>query len=98
MKALKEVQSLLRQHKESLRARFGVHCLAVFGSYARGEATPQSDVDILVELERPIGWEIVDLHAYLEDVLGIRVDLVTLGALKRKPWLWKSVQEDLVCV
>ena len=98
MKTLKEIQSLLRQHKESLRARFGVHRLAVFGSYARGEATPQSDVDILVELERPIGWEIVDLHDYLEDVLGIRVDLVTLGALKRKPWLWKSVQEDLIYV
>ena len=96
MKTLKEIQSLLRQHKASLRARFGVHRLAVFGSYAREEATPQSDVDILVELERPLGWEIVDLHDYLEDVLGIRVDLVTLGALKRKPWLWKSVQEDLI--
>jgi len=52
-------------------------------------------VDILVEFDRPIGWEIVDLHDYLEDFLGIRVDLVTPGALKRKPSLWQSVKEEL---
>jgi predicted nucleotidyltransferase len=40
----------------------------------------------------------VDLHAYLEDVLGIKVDLATIGALRRKPLLWRAVQEDLVYV
>lgn len=86
------------QHKEELRTRFGVQRIAIFGSYAREEQTPLSDVDRLVELERPIGWEIVDLHAYLEDVLGIEVDLATIGALRRKPLLWRAVQEDLVYV
>jgi predicted nucleotidyltransferase len=96
MKTLPDILRLLDEHKAELRERFGVRRLAVFGSYARGEATPVSDVDILVDLERPIGWEVVDLHDYLEALLGIRVDLVTEGALRRKPTLWKQIQEDLV--
>ncbi len=55
-------------------------------------------MDILVEPERPIGWEIVEIHDFLEELLGIKVDLVTAGALRRKPMLWESVQEDLVDV
>ena len=98
MKTLEDIQHILIQHKGVLRERFGVCRLAVFGSYARREATSQSDVDILVEFERPIGWEIVDLHNYLETVLGVKVDLATPGALKRKPWLWQSIQEELAYV
>ena len=55
-------------------------------------------MDILVELEGPVGWEIVDLHRYLEDALGVRVDLVTHGAVRRKPLLWEAIQEDLTYV
>jgi len=98
MKNLAQIQRILREQKAFLRERFGVRRLAVFGSYARGEATPVSDVDILVGLERPIGWEVVDLHDYLEAVLGVRVDLVTEGALRRKPALWEEVQGDLIYV
>ncbi|SEV90862.1 nucleotidyltransferase family protein [Thermococcus thioreducens] len=57
---LSEIENILRAHKEDLRRRFGVSSIAIFGSYARGEETELSDVDILVEFERPIGWEIVD--------------------------------------
>ncbi len=98
MKTLEEIRDILTLHKDILRKRFGVHRLSIFGSYARGAATPQSDVDILVELEHPLGWEIVDLHDYLENILGMKVDLVTIGALKRKPWLYRSVVEDLIHV
>ena len=98
MKSLAEIRHILTEHKALLRERFGVRRLAVFGSYARGEATPLSDVDILVDLERPLGWEVVDLHNELEALLGMRVDLVTEGALRRKPSLWEEVQEDLVYV
>lgn len=98
MKTLSEIRRLLAQHKAELRSRFGVRRLAVFGSFARDEATPLSDVDILVELERPLGWEIVDLHDYLEEVLGVQVDLVTEGALQRKPRLWESIRRDLIYV
>ena len=74
---LEEIEAILRKHKEELRERFGVRSIAIFGSYARGEESELSDVDILVEFERPVGWEIVDLRDYLEELLGLPVDLIT---------------------
>jgi len=97
VKSLAEIRRILKGRKAFLRERFGVKRLAIFGSYARGEATPVSDVDILVDLE-PIGWEVVDLHDYLEALLGVRVDLVTEGALRCKPSLWEEVREDIIYV
>ena len=86
MRTLGEILSILARHKPELRGRFGVRELAIFGSYARGEATPVSDVDILVALERPLGWEIVDLRDYLEALLGLPVDLLT-----GTPWSKRSL-------
>ena len=80
MRTLGEILSILARHKPELRE------LAIFGSYARGEATPVSDVDILVALERPLGWEIVDLRDYLEALLGLPVDLLT-----GTPWSKRSL-------
>lgn len=74
----------IADHRTEL-ARFGVKSLSVFGSVARGEAGPASDVDILVEFGRPVGYfAYMDLKDYLEDLLQRRVDLVTPGALKRQ--------------
>jgi len=98
MKTLPDILRFLDEHKAELRERFGVRRLAIFGSYAHGEATPVSDVDILVDLKRSIVWEVMDLHDYPEAILGIRVDLVTEGALRRKPALWEEVQEDSIYV
>ena len=98
MKTLAEIRKELQSRWPTLSEVHRVRSIGVFGSRARGEDTPLSDVDILVELEGPVGWEIVDLHRYLEDALGIRVDLVTQGAVMRKPRLWESIQEDLTYV
>ena len=98
MKTIEQICILLAEHQEDLRRRFGVRVVGIFGSYARGEAGPVSDVDLLLELERPIGWEIVDVKDYLEALLGLRVDIVTLGALRKKPLLLKSIEEDLIRV
>lgn len=98
MKAMEEIQAILIEHRAELCSRFHVRQIGIFGSYARHQQTPLSDVDILVELDQPVGWEIVDLHRYLEDLLGIRVDLLTKGAAVRKPLLWQSIQENLVYV
>ena len=98
MKRLEEINEILRKHKKELRERFGVKEIGIFGSYVRNEQTESSDVDILVEFERPIGWEIVDLKEYLEKILGIKVDLVSKGGIVRRPLLWKYVKEEVIYV
>ena len=97
-KKLNDIEAILRNHKEELRERFGVRSIAIFGSYTRGEETELSDVDILVEFERPIGWEIVDLRDYLEELLGLPVDLITKNAAMSRKGLWEHIKEDLVYV
>ena len=81
---LHEIEARLRDLKPELERRFGVRRIGVFGSVARGEEGAGSDVDILVELAEPIGWELLDLQERLEEVLGRRVDLVTVGALREE--------------
>ena len=64
-------------------ASFGVSAIFVFGSAARNEAHEQSDVDLLVDFERPIGlFEFLRLRRTLSDLIGRPVDLVTRAALK----------------
>ncbi|MFN7989478.1 MAG: nucleotidyltransferase family protein [Thermoanaerobaculia bacterium] len=64
-------------------ARFHVLSLSVFGSVARDEASPESDVDLLVEFSEPVGLlEFVRLRRHLEVALGVRVDLATPSALR----------------
>jgi len=98
MKTLEQVREILAAHRNELRTKFNVKSMALFGSYARHENTPTSDIDILVELSQPMGWEIVDLHEYLQKLLGVKVDLATKNAVVRKEILWKSIQQELVSV
>ena len=98
MRKLEHIKKILAEHKRELHEKHHVRSIGIFGSYVRGDQTPTSDVDILVEVDKPIGWEIVDLHEDLEKMLGMKVDLVTKGAVLRKPLLWASIQEDLVNV
>ncbi len=79
---LDEVLRILSEHREEIRG-FGVASLSVFGSVARDEAGPDSDVDVLVEFNKPVGlFEFVRLQRYLESMLGRRVDLATAAALR----------------
>ncbi|MFH0919561.1 MAG: nucleotidyltransferase family protein [Fibrobacterota bacterium] len=96
MKALTEIRQILTSQKVYLAQRYKVARMAVFGSYSRGEQTPQSDVDILVEFNGPIGLEFVDLAFELEDKLGEKVDLVSKGGVK--PAYLKAIESELVYV
>ncbi len=82
MRSLDEIRAILKKHKPELEDRFKVKKIGVFGSYVREEEEETSDIDILVDLFEPIGWEIIDLKEFLEEILGIEVDLVTVKALK----------------
>ena len=97
-KSLEELKCILRKHKPTLRTEFHVKEIYLFGSYTRGEQTAKSDIDILVEFEKPIGLKIVDLKDYLEAILGTKVDVVSKKAILRRPRLWKYVKEELVSV
>jgi len=81
---LEEIQAKLRNCSPTLEKRFKVHRIGVFGSYARGEERTNSDLDVLVGFSEPIGWEFVDLKQYLEEILGMPMDVVTRGALKAR--------------
>jgi len=97
-KSLEEIKRILREHKPVLANKFYVKEINLFGSYVRGEETSSSDIDILVEFEKPIGLEIVDLKDYLEQILGVKVDVVSKKAVIRKPRLWKYIREELISV
>ncbi|MCW5850961.1 MAG: nucleotidyltransferase family protein [Anaerolineae bacterium] len=91
-----DVLRLLAEHRAELRRR-GVKSIALFGSAARGEAGPQSDVDILVEFETPPTFDrYMDVKFYLEDLLGAPVDLVTLRSLK--PLIRPAVEHEAVYI
>ena len=98
MRTLKEIKDTLAAHEEEIRKKYGVAILGIFGSYARGEQNELSDIDILVELEKPIGLKFFELWDELEKLLGVKVDLLTVRAVKQKPNLWKSIEEDVVYV
>jgi uncharacterized protein len=78
-----EVLQCLALQKEDLKQRFGVKSLALFGSVARDEATDASDVDVLAEFDRPVGYfALIGLQEHLESVLGCKVDVGTPHSLK----------------
>jgi len=91
-----EVLSILAQHRMVLKD-LGVKLLAIFGSVARDEASPDSDVDILVEFECSCTFDrYMDLIFYLEDLLETRVDLVSQRSLK--PLIRSTVEQEAIYV
>lgn len=80
-----EALALLREHAPEVERRTGIRPVAVFGSVARDEATVDSDVDLLVEYARDVGWaDYVRAEMYLEVLLQARVDLVRWDTLKAR--------------
>lgn len=77
-----EFLSTLREDLPYLRKRYGVKRIAVYGSVARGEQDEESDVDVLVELTRPLALEFVSLAHHLEELLGRNVDLATFDTFQ----------------
>ncbi|MEQ1880152.1 MAG: nucleotidyltransferase family protein [Burkholderiales bacterium] len=86
----------MRASELTLRS-FGVKSLALFGSIARGDAGPQSDVDMLVEFDGPGTFDgYMNVKLYLEDLIGKPIDLVTRAALH--PRLRPTVEREAVRV
>lgn len=97
MRQRDEILALLRAHHEDMTRRFGVRSLALFGSYARDAAGDGSDVDLLADFGGPPDFDVyMDAKFYLEDLLGRRVDLVTVGGLR--PRLRPQVEREMIRV
>ena len=91
------VVKILKQKNAEMAKQFGVKSLLLFGSVARDEATSISDVDLLVEFNRPVGYfGLFALQDYLEKLLGCRVDLGTPDSLK--PYIKERVMGELIRV
>jgi len=92
-----EVRKIIERHRGELRERYGVKEIGIFGSFVRGEEREDSDIDILVEFEKPIGFfKFLELEEYLSELLGAKVDLVMKSALK--PWIGRRILREVIYV
>jgi predicted nucleotidyltransferase len=97
MKSLDEIQQTLREQQPYLAEKYGVRIVGVFGSYVRQEQRLDSDLDLLIELDRPpkislIG--LVELEDYLSQILGVDVDLAIKTNLKKR--IGKNILKEVV--
>lgn len=76
------ILKVLHEKNEIIHQRFGVKTIGLFGSWVREQASPTSDIDLLVEFDQSSFDKYMDLKFYLEDLLGKPVDLVLKTALK----------------
>ena len=94
MTAQEQILFTLREQHERLGRRYPIRRLALFGSWARGDAQDKSDVDVLVDVDPSIGIRFVELAEELEQALGRHVDLVSIRAIK--PSYWKRIEPELI--
>lgn len=95
MKSKDEILKVLKKELPSLKEKFNVKSIGIFGSYLRGEQTETSDIDMLVEFEAPVGFfKFIELEDYLSEKLGAKVDLVTPDALK--PLIKPHIMQEAV--
>jgi predicted nucleotidyltransferase len=97
MKTVSEISRILQDQKPYLAEKYGVTEVGIFGSYVRDEQRPDSDLDLLIELERPARISLIDLvelELYLGDLLDIKVDL----AIKRnlKPRIGEEILREAI--
>ncbi len=95
-----ELLETIRQQIAYLNEEYGVKRIGVFGSFAYGNATDSSDVDIVVEFERPIGLKFVEFSEYLEKMIGRKTDIITQAGINgiRNKRIAQSIQESITYV
>ena len=96
MKTKTEIQEILREHKQELFQKYPLQEIGIFGSYTKDEQTTGSDIDILVDYDKPMGIEFIDLANELESLLGTKVDLVSKQGIAGK--YLQHIQSNLMYV
>ena len=72
-----ELTQILQEKYPYLESEYGIGRIGLFGSYAKGEQTENSDIDLVAEFKKPIGLKFIELTDYLEKILGKKIDLLT---------------------
>jgi len=100
MRAKEHVVKLLREQYPYLAAEYGVKRIGIFGSYAKGIPNERSDIDIIVEFERPLGFKFIEFAEYLEHMLGRKVDVLTPAGLEgiRISSVARDIKEHIIYV
>lgn len=79
-----DILKTLSDLKPILHRDYSVKQIGLFGSFSDDSFTDDSDIDLLVEFEKPIGWKYLSLEIYLENIFGRKIDLVTKNSLKEQ--------------
>ena len=96
MTSTSKITTDLGRLKARLMKKYPIASLALFGSYARNEQTPLSDIDILVEFNGRMGSNFIDLANEIENALGVKVDLISKKGLKER--YLKAIEPELIYV
>jgi len=96
MKTKQEILLELKRLKVELSKEYPISSLALFGSFSRGDASPSSDIDILVELNGRIGSKFFELAQIIESSMGKKVDLVSKAGIKSR--YLNAIKEELIYV
>ena len=91
-----DIINYLKVHKQELRDKYGIEAIGLFGSYARDEATPKSDIDIFVSM-KPDLFALVSLKEEIENALQTKVDIIREYKYL-KPFLRQMIQKDIIYV
>lgn len=95
MRTREQVLKIMKEELSYLKETYQIKRIGIFGSWVRGEQTEGSDIDVLVEFEKPVGFfAFIELEDRLSELLGVRVDLVTPDALK--PLIKSYILEETV--
>ena len=94
---LEKIKRAISENREQLKKNYQVRYIGIFGSWVREEQREESDIDILVEFGKPIGFfKFLELEEHLSSLLGARVDLASKKALK--PSIGKNILQEVVTV
>ncbi len=95
-----EITRLMRKSHDVLAAEYGVSRIGIFGSAVKGVMTKDSDLDVVVEFEKPIGFKFIRLVEYLENLFGTKVDVITKDGLEniRVKEVARDIERNLVYV
>ena len=96
MKSLRNIELTLQDHKQYLFSTYHIKSLAIFGSFARNMHNEQSDLDLLVEFNDKVGLNFIDLAEELENIIGLKIDLVSRKGIKDK--YFKKIESNLTYV